>query len=194
MTNPLITIIVVAIVLGLDAFSLSMGMGVKGVSRRYEIKFSATVGVFHIIMPLIGLEAGLALGKLLGIWAGRIGALVLLIIAFDFIIKGYREIRPQAVKFSEGQKLFNGVKVTRKGWLGIFILALSVSMDALTVGFSLGTFKMPLFLTVMIMGATAGIMTALGFTGGRFFGRLLGIYAQMAGGIVLLLLAVKLVL
>jgi len=194
MTNQLATIILVAIVLGADAFSLSMGMGVKGVSRRYEIKFSTTVGVFHIIMPLIGLEAGLALGKLLGVWAGRLGALVLLYIACDFISKGYREIRPQSFKFSEGSKLFKGFKPSRSRWGGIIILGLSVSMDALTVGFSLGTFKMPLFITVMIMGCTAGIMTALGFTGGRFFGRLFGSYAQMAGGIVLLLLAVKLVM
>jgi len=194
MLNPLFTIILVAIVLGLDAFSLSMGMGVKGVSRSYEVKFSTTVGVFHVIMPLIGLEAGLALGKLLGIWAGRLGALILLYIAVDFIVKGYREIRPQSIKFSEGRKLFKGVKVSRSRWTGIIVLGLSVSMDALTVGFSLGTFKMPLFLTVMIMGATAGIMTALGFTGGRLFGRLLGSYAQITGGIVLLLLAVKLVM
>jgi len=193
MTNQLMTIILVAVVLGMDAFSLSMGMGVKGVSRRYEIKFSTMVGVFHIIMPLIGLEAGIALGKLIGIWAGRVGALILLYIAFDFIIKGYREIRPHSLKFSEGRKLFTGVKTTGSGWAGIILLVLSVSMDALTVGFSLGTFKMPLFLTVMIMGTTAGIMTALGFTGGRLFGRLLGSYAQMTGGIVLLLLAVKLV-
>ncbi|NLW91851.1 MAG: manganese efflux pump [Syntrophomonadaceae bacterium] len=192
MSNQLLTIILVALVLGLDAFSLSMGMGVKGVSRRYEITFSTTVGVFHIIMPLIGLEAGLALGKLLGVWAGRVGALVLLYIAYEFITKGYREIRPRSVKFSEGHKLFSGVKLPRQGWLGIIIMGLSVSMDALTVGFSLGTFKMPLFLTVLIMGATAGVMTALGFTGGRFFGRLLGSYAQITGGIVLLLLAVKL--
>lgn len=194
MNNQLATIILVAIVLGLDAFSLAMGMGVKGVNRRYEIQFSSTVGVFHIMMPLIGLEAGLALGKLLGVWAGRLGALVLIYIALDFIIKGYREIRPQSIKFSEGRSLFQGVKVKRAGWAGILILALSVSMDALTVGFSLGTFKMPLFLTVMIMGFTAGIMTALGFAGGRLFGRLLGIYAQMAGGVVLLLLAVKLLM
>jgi len=193
MSNPLVTIILVAIVLGLDAFSLAMGMGVKGVNRRYAIKFSVIVGVFHVVMPLVGLEAGLALGKLLGVWAARLGALVLLYIAFDFIIKGYREIRPQSLKFSEGRQLFRGVKVPRSGWTGIIILGLSVSMDALTVGFSLGTFKMPLFLTVMIMGATAGIMTALGFTAGRFFGRLLGSYAQMTGGILLLLLAVKLV-
>lgn len=194
MINPLVTIILVAIVLGLDAFSLSMGMGVKGVSRSYEAKFSATVGVFHIIMPLIGLEAGLALGKLLGVWAGRVGALVLLYIALDFITKGYRDIKPRSVKFSEGRKLFQGIKTPRSGWVGIILLGLSVSMDALTVGFSLGTFKMPLFLTVMIMGLTAGVMTALGFTGGRLFGRLLGSYAQITGGVVLLLLAVKLVI
>ena len=70
----------------------------------------------------------------------------------------------------------------------------SVSIDALTVGFSLGTFKMPVFITVMIMGIIAAIMSLLGFLGGRMFSRLVGSYAQMAGGIVLAVLAVKLLL
>jgi putative Mn2+ efflux pump MntP len=39
MVEQYTTIILVAVVLGLDAFSLSMGMGLKGVTRRFEIKF-----------------------------------------------------------------------------------------------------------------------------------------------------------
>ena len=54
MVEQYTTIILVAVVLGLDAFSLSMGMGLKGVTRRFEIKFASTVGILHIVMPLIG--------------------------------------------------------------------------------------------------------------------------------------------
>jgi putative Mn2+ efflux pump MntP len=190
----IMTIILVAIVLGADSFSLALGMALRGVSPHYEYKFSATVGLFHIIMPLIGLNIGLAAGNLLGVWASRVGALVLVGLGVDMLLKGYRSSRPRSYKFSQGKEMMkdNG-NSGQEGWTAILLLATSVSIDALTVGFSLGTFKMPILLTVILMGIIAGSMTLLGFKGGKLFGRLMGSYAQMAGGIVLVLLALKMV-
>lgn len=191
--EQLLTIILVAVVLGLDAFSLSLGLGLQGRSRSYGLKFSAMVGVFHIIMPLVGLNLGLAAGKFLGIWASRLGAAILAYIAVDFIIKGYRESQPHSYTFKEGKSIIAKQNdSSRVNWGNMLLLGISVSIDALTVGFSLGTFKMPVFITVIIMGVVAAIMTMLGFLGGRMFSRLVGSYAQMAGGLVLAVLAIKL--
>ena len=191
--EQLLTIILIAVVLGLDAFSLSLGLGLQGRSRGYGMRFSAMVGIFHIIMPLVGLNLGLAAGKFLGIWASRLGAVILAYIAVDFIIKGYRESRSHSYTFKEGKSIIAQTNDSyRENWGNMLLLGISVSIDALTVGFSLGTFKMPIFITVIIMGMVAAIMTLLGFLGGRMFSRLVGSYAQMAGGIVLAALAVKL--
>jgi len=191
--EQLLTIILVAVVLGLDAFSLSLGLGLQGRSRSYGLKFSAMVGVFHIIMPLVGLNLGLAAGKFLGVWASRLGAAILAYIAVDFIIKGYRQTRPHSYSFKEGKAVITKRNDSyRENWGNMLLLGISVSIDALTVGFSLGTFKMPIFITVIIMGMVAAIMTMLGFLGGRMFSRLVGSYAQMAGGLVLAALAIKL--
>ena len=191
--EQILTIILVAVVLGLDAFSLSLGLGLQGRSRSYGLKFSATVGAFHIIMPLVGLNLGLVAGRFLGVWASRLGAVILAYIAIDFVIKGYREIRPRSYSLKEGKAILGkGNNFFRQDWASLLLLALSVSIDALTVGFSLGTFKMPVFITVIIMGIIAGTMTLLGFWGGRVFSRLVGSYAQMAGGLVLAILAIKL--
>lgn len=191
--DQLITIALVAVVLGLDAFSLSLGLGLKGFSRIYGIKFASTVGILHILMPLLGLSLGLAAGKFLGVWASRLGALILFYIAIDFIIKGYRETRPQRYTIKEGKGILKQEKdSSREDWGSILLLGISVSVDALTVGFSLGTFKMPVLITATIMGIVAGFMTFLGFWGGRAFSRLVGSYAQMAGGLILMALAIKL--
>lgn len=192
----LLTIIVVAIVLGADSFSLALGMALRGVSRSYIWKFSGCVAIFHVLMPLLGLNLGLAAGRFLGIWAARVGALVLVWLGADMLLKGYRSSRPQTYSFAEGADLLQGTGDTssaREGWGGILLLATSVSIDALTVGFSLGTVKMPILLTVVIMGIVAGTMTLLGFKGGKMVGRLMGSYAQMVGGILLVLLALKMV-
>ncbi|WP_054693564.1 manganese efflux pump MntP [Syntrophomonas palmitatica] len=193
MQEQLLTIILVALVLGLDAFSLATGMGLKGVSRRFEMKFSSTVGVFHVLMPLVGLELGLTVGRFMGVWASRLGAVILLCLAVSFFIKGYKESRPQRISFSElHQNWSKDRESPEQNWGKVILLALSVSMDALTVGFSLGTFKMPILISVVIMGSTAALMTALGFIAGKLASRLIGSYAQMTGGILLFLLAIKL--
>jgi putative Mn2+ efflux pump MntP len=189
----LITIILVAAVLGADSLSLALGMALRGVSPKFEYKFSATVGLFHVIMPMIGLKIGLAAGNLLGVWAARIGALVLVWLGVDMLLKGYRSSRPHIYKFSQGKEVMaSEPKSGQEGW-ALLLLATSVSIDALTVGFSLGTFKMPILLTVIIMGIIAGSMTLLGFKSGKLFSRLMGSYAQMAGGTILVLLALKMV-
>ncbi|HOB11530.1 MAG TPA: manganese efflux pump [Syntrophomonadaceae bacterium] len=197
MIEQYITIILVAIVLGLDAFSLSLGMGLKGVTRSFETKFVSTVGILHVIMPLIGLGLGAAVGRFLGVWAARVGALVLAYIALDLLLKGYRQLRPRAYKFSEAQRLLS-LQTSKRNfssdWWSIIVLGVSVSIDALTVGFGLGTLRVPVFFTVILMGATAAIMTVAGFAGGRVFGRLAGSYAQLVGGVILMALAIKWVL
>lgn len=197
MVEQYTTIILVAIVLGLDAFSLSLGMGLKGVSRSFEIKFVSTVGILHVAMPLIGLNLGAAVGRFLGVWAARVGALILAYIALDLLLKGYRQTRKISYKFNEAQQYFssqNDRSSHPSDWWSIIVLAISVSIDALTVGFGLGTLRVPVFFTVILMGVTAAIMTMSGFIGGRIFSRLVGSYAQIAGGVILLVLAIRLVL
>ncbi|HZK43034.1 MAG TPA: manganese efflux pump [Syntrophomonadaceae bacterium] len=195
MYEQIATIFLVAVVLGMDAFALSLGIGLKGASRKYETRLIITITILHIIMPLIGLTIGLVVGKIFGVWAARIGALVLAYISISFILDGYREIKPSIYLFKEGQQVFKeNNSLTANSWSSIILLGISVSIDALTVSFSLGTFKMPIFLTIGIIGFTAGIMTWLGFIGGRIFSRVVGSYAQIAGGIILLALAIKLVI
>lgn len=194
MFEEIITIILVAVVLGADSFSLAMGMGLKGVPRSYEIKFSWMVGTFHVFMPLIGLSLGMAAGQLLGIWAGRLGAAVLAYMGADMIFKGYRATRPLFFKLNQGRQVIEEKPELAEGWINLIVLTTSVSIDALTVGFSLGTlFTVPIYYTVLAIGLIAGIMTFAGFTGGKIFSRVIGSYAQIAGGLVLIMLAVKMV-
>lgn len=194
MSGQLLTVLLVAVVLGMDAFSLALGMGIKGVSQRYERRFTALVTVFHVLMPLLGLALGMAAGKLLGIWAGRIGAIILAYIGLQMVIKAYQEIKPRAFDFKEAREHLRReapVQSAREEWISLLLLTVSVSIDALTVGFSLGTVQAPLLLTVIIIGGVAGIMTMFGFRGGQLFSRMAGSYSQAVGGLVLIGLAIK---
>jgi len=191
MLEQLITIIFIAIVLGLDAFSMALGIGLRGISRVNALKFVGTITLYHILMPLIGLNIGIAAGKLLGIWAARLGAAALVYIGIEMLIKSYKTIRTRAVSFAEVRSSLNTETLTDISWKNILLLGFLVSIDALTVGFGLGTLRMSILLTCLIIGVVAGVMTLTGFWGGKLFSRIAGSYAQIAGGLVLLALAVK---
>lgn len=192
MQNGLTTILLVAVILGIDAFSLSLGMSLGKTSRKFEFKLAGIIGLFHIMMPLLGLNIGLLAGEILGKCAKFLGVLVLFYISGDFIIKGYEQTRTGVYKISQRAEIFPDNRViASKDWSKVFLLGLTVSIDALTVGFSLGTFNVSVLLTAVIIGAVAAIMTLLGFYGGRVFSRFIGNYAQILGGVMLLILAFK---
>ncbi|MEA4925158.1 MAG: manganese efflux pump [Syntrophomonadaceae bacterium] len=192
MIEQFITVLLVALVLGADSFSLAMGMGLRGVSRRYELTFSSMVGIFHVMMPLIGLSLGMAAGNLFGVWAARAGAVVLAYLGGGMMIKSYKEMQPRYFKLNQGKSIIENKVDPVDGWANLTILTTSVSIDALSTGFSLGTLcTLPLYYPVLMMGSVAAVMTMAGFQSGKLFSRMIGTYAQLAGGAVLMGLAIK---
>lgn len=177
----LLTLIILAVALGTDAFSLCIGIGLAGVNRRQIIMVSLTVLVFHIAMPLIGWFVGEFAGSLMGRVAAILGSLLLVYLGVKMIWETWRhrlEQKPARLNVSAG---------------GLLLLGASVSMDALSVGFTLGAHQVNLLLTAGIIGLVAGIMTFAGLVFGRFLGSWVGEKAQLLGGLVLVGIGVKMI-
>jgi manganese efflux pump family protein len=187
-------VVAVAIALGADAFSLSLAIGLAGIRWRRILYLSLVVAVFHVLMPLGGMMLGQALGAVLGRFASLTGALVLIGLGGRMLYKVYwptTECFPLGkARDSLFRKDFSTNASLRE--FGIYVLAASVSLDALSVGFSLGTIRADILITVMIIGMVAGLMTGMGLVLGRVMGTWLGDKAEMLGGLALLLIGVKL--
>lgn len=175
-----ITLLILAVALGTDAFSMCLGLGMTGVTRRQIIVVSLTVLAFHVLMPLAGWYAGDLAGSLLGKAAGIAGALVLIYLGGKMIYSAWK---------GDGELSNRDALVTTGGML---LLAAGVSMDALSVGFSLGTQNVDLPLTVTVIGVVAGIMTGAGLILGRFVGNRVGERAVGIGGTLLVGIGIKL--
>ncbi|PRR69267.1 putative manganese efflux pump MntP [Moorella humiferrea] len=186
-------LILVAMALGTDAFSLATGLALGGLRGRQALLFAGTVGIFHIIMPLTGLYLGLLLGRLLGKLAAVVGAMIL-------AGMGGMMLWEAAASPGEGGLAGQMLKAVpgRRGILGglaaMLFMAGSVSMDALSVGFGLGAISVNIPLTVLTMGIIAGVMTALGLLTGRRLGAYLGGRAEIAGGLILVGIGLKMLL
>ncbi len=176
------TILALALGLSADAFSFSLGLGMTGVTRRQILLISLTVLVFHIIMPLAGYFVGGVFGVFLGKFAGVAGALILVLLGLRMIWES----------ISRQERNFTGYVLTST--YGIVILGATVSLDALSVGFTLATQKIALVFPAVIMGIVAGAMTFAGLGFGQKVGEWLGGRAVLLGGLVLVYIGVKLLL
>lgn len=176
------TLFALAVALGTDAFSLSIGLGMAGINKRNTIILSITVLIFHIVMPLLGVWAGEIFGSLLGKTANIIGALVLIGLGLKMIKDSFSDEEEE-----NPQILLANTK-------GLVLIAGSVSLDALSVGFSLGTQNVNLTVTSLTIGLVAGLMTAAGLVFGRFIGGWIGDKAKIIGAVILLGIGAKFLL
>lgn len=173
-------LLLLAVALGTDAFSLCLGLGMAGVNRWQRVTITLTVLTYHVIMPLIGWYIGEIVGTYLGRAAAFIGAAIL-------IFLGMRMLR-QATRGDD----HNCPPALVINTLGLLVLGASVSMDALSVGFTLGVQKVNLYLAAVTFGVVAGMMTLTGLLLGRMVGQVAGERAQVAGGLILIGIGLKL--
>ena len=178
-----LTVLFVSLVLGIDAFSVAIGIGLAGVRKKGILIVTGIVTLFHIFMPLLGLLLGNYLGRVAEPIAGKIGALVLITIGLS-ISRGSLK-SPWSTK-----KAVASIDISSP--VSLVVMASSVSMDALSVGFGLGTLRVDLFLTVVTMGLVAGLMTAGGLVFGRLLSKTFGEKAEFIGGLILVLIGVRL--
>lgn len=170
-TGQLLTIMVLAAALGLDAFSLGVGIGLRGIRLLHVARLSLVIALFHILMPLLGLLIGNYMSGLLGQVATTAAGVLLLLLGGHMI---WNSLRPG----SDGS--LDHRKVT-----GTLLLGLMVSVDSFSVGVTLGMFSASIWLTVLLFGAAGGIFAILGLLLGRRVSRHLGDWGEACGGVIL---------
>ena len=180
MIGEFLTLLLMALALGMDSFSVGLGMGVFKLRYRQIAMISATVGLFHIFMPLIGILAGRFLSDQFGLYATFAGGLLLVLLGIGMLISGLRR---------EDETSF----IAPIG-LGLLVFALSVSLDSFSVGLTLGIYGARTILTISLFGLAALMLTFLGLMVGRKIQGMLGVYSQILGGSVLFAFGVKLII
>lgn len=179
MTNlgQIMALLMIGIALGMDAFSLGIGIGMQKLSWAKISKISITIGIFHILMPLIGMMIGHFLSTFIGDIATWVGGIILVMLGANMLWSSFLNNKAHVLDQTVG--------------IGLFLLAFSVSIDALSVGLSLGLFSADFLFVVLLFGIIGGAMTALGLTLGDKIGDWLGDYGEALGGIILLVFGIK---
>ena len=169
----LITIILIGISLSMDAFSLSLAYGMTTLSQKEKISLTIIVGIYHFIMPLIGLNFGTILSKINLISIDLIATIILAYIGIDLIISNTKEEEKPLITIP-----------------GFFLFGLSVSIDSLSVGIGLKAITNSYYLSSIIFSISSATFTYLGLTLGAILGKKIGSYSKTIGGIILIIIAI----
>ena len=75
----------------MDAFSLALIYGTQGITKKHKILLSLIVGIYHFIMPLIGVAIGTVITKKILVNPNIIVGIILSLIAIEMIISSFKE-------------------------------------------------------------------------------------------------------
>ncbi|GIP35537.1 manganese efflux pump [Paenibacillus sp. J2TS4] len=176
----LATLLLMAFALGMDAFSLGIGIGFRGIRLISILKVSFIIGLFHLLMPLMGMLAGHYIGELLGEVATLAGGGLLVLLGVHMIYSSFRGETVQALDF-------------HNLW-GLLLFAMMVSVDSFSVGVSMGMFDSDFLITVLLFGFFGGLMSIAGLWIGRRLGLWIGHYGEAIGGAILLIFGFQFIL
>ncbi|MCF8563197.1 manganese efflux pump MntP family protein [Alicyclobacillus tolerans] len=167
----------VVLILSLGADTLMMSVALGFVQTKGIVKIALTFACAEAIMPLVGLLIGHTAGRLIGDWASLVGGIILLGVAAWFIF------------FEDEDEEEEKLERTLEGWT-LILTALSISLDELAVGFSIGLVGVPITLTLVLIALQAFVFTFIGLRFGSSLKRYLGEWSEKLAGVVLALLGI----
>ncbi|MDQ6803449.1 MAG: manganese efflux pump MntP family protein [Actinomycetota bacterium] len=166
----MIKLIALILPLGLDTFAISAALGLTHAGRRQRWKISALFAAFEGGMPLIGLALGAPLGRAVGD-AAEYAAIGILVALGVFMIA-----------HADGD---DDLDLADTAWPAAILLGLSVSLDELAIGFTLGLLAVPVIPAVVLVAVQAAVVAQLGLRLGSRLSATTRERADRAAGVAL---------
>lgn len=175
-------LIVLSIGLGMDAFAVSICKGVSFKRKNFKksIIVASYMGIFQALMPVIGYFLGISFAdKITSIdhWVAFILLLVIGIKMLKESLNKEKEIVNDSVDIKE-----------------MLVLAVATSIDALAVGITFSFLNVNLWIAITLIGTITFILSFIGTKIGNLFGDKYEKKAELVGGLILILLGIKILL
>ena len=180
----ILTILIIAIGLSMDAFSVSIALSLKFCQMTYKqsLRICFFFGFFQFIMPVIGFYAGSYFQNIVRTFDHWVAFSLLCAVGIKMFIDSFK-------KEDEDDE---SEKDPTKGWM-IIVLSVATSIDAVAVGFSFAMLRTSIILPSIIIGVICFILSFLGSLAGRKLGKSSSKWVERFGGIVLIIIGMKIV-
>lgn len=175
-------VILLAVALAMDAFSAAIckGLTLQKMDYKKALLVGLYFGVFQGLMPLIGYFVGSAFSIYIESIDHWIAFGLLVFIGINMIKESFSK------EEHDGDFSFKA----------LIVLAIATSIDALTVGVSFSVTKpiIGIYFSVLIIGVVTFILSTLGVKIGNVFGSRFKQPAEITGGVILILIGIKIIL
>ena len=177
-------LILLSIGLGMDAFAVSVckGISMKKMNWKKASLIGLYFGGFQAVMPILGYFFGTSFESFITNIDHWIAFILLVIIGAKMIQEAFQKDKDED-QYNED--------ISVKTML---ILSIATSIDALAVGITFSFFKVDLVLAVSLIGIITFILSVLGTKIGNRFGDKYKSKAELIGGIILILIGLKILL
>lgn len=177
-----LTLIGLVVPLGLDTFAIAAALGMSGLTRRDRLRVTALFTAFEMGMPVVGIVLGAVAGNVVGKAADYVAIVIL-------IGLGVFMLWPRPDERDESERV--GLLARTRG-LAAIGLGISISLDELAIGFTLGLLRFPVVLVIVLIGIQTLIVTQAGLRLGSRIGEAVRERAEQLAGVVLAALGVVL--
>jgi len=176
----LIEILMIAVGLSMDAFAVSLAVAAAGraASKRATFRLSFHFGLFQFLMPVVGWHVGVRVAPLVSSLDHWIVLVLLMVVGGRMIRAG---VRTEATSFPQDPT---------RGWT-LMMLAVATSIDALAVGLSLAMLSGRIWYPAVVIGVVTGTLVLIGVRMGNRFGTWLGKPMEVLGGIILIIVGLR---
>lgn len=177
-----VEIFLIGVGLSMDAFAISIckGLSLKEYKIKYSVISGAYFGIAQAVMPLIGFLLGTQFREIIKAFDHWTAFILLTIIGANMI----RE------SFSKEEDSNNN----KFDFKTMFLLAIATSIDALVVGVTFAFLTVNIIPAIIIIGCTTFAFSAVGVRIGKVFGAWLKSKAELTGGVILILMGLKILI
>ena len=168
--------------LGLDSFAVAAALGASQVTTAWQrLRISLVFVIFEGGMPLIGLAVGSVLARGIGRIAEYLAAAAVIGIGIWMLLAGNENEEDKASRI-----------MTSRG-LALVGLGISISLDELAIGFSIGLVRLPVSAVIAAIALQAFVAAQLGLAFGAKIAERWRERAERVAGIALILLGIYLI-
>ena len=179
-------LVLIGVGLSMDAFAVALctGLGMRRINYAHAAVIALFFGVFQAVMPLIGWVLGTQFARYITSVDHWIAFFLLLFIGGKMVIEAVRDKDVQEI----------GAKDLPLDHKEMLLLAVATSIDALAVGITFAFLNVSIMEACLIIGCTTFVLSVIGVVVGNFFGTRYKRKAEIAGGVILILIGLKILL
>jgi putative Mn2+ efflux pump MntP len=179
----LITIIIIAVGLAMDAFAVSIvsGAAYRQLNIKHAFRLALFFGGFQAFMPLIGFLAGLTLKQHIANYDHWVAFALLTAVGAKMIY--------ESTKIKPAEENLEPLNI-----LVLLALSVATSIDALAVGITLSLLRIPIVLAVVVIGMVTFLLSYIGAFIGKNFGHFFENKIEALGGFILIGIGFKILL